>query len=66
MRYQEKIWDQVISKLATVVDDDPKAPFTIATTVREGDTPFSWLLHFTFDPYFIIFTQPLRSGRIWD
>ena len=42
-------------KLATVVEGDQKAPFTIATTLRcrEGATPFSGLLHFTQDTYLI-------------
>ena len=40
-------------KLETVVDGDPKALFSIATTpsVVEGATPSSWLLHFILDTY---------------
>ena len=37
--------------LATIVEGDQKAPFSIATTprFREGATPFPGLLHFTLD-----------------
>ena len=44
-------------KFATIVEDDPKAPFSIVTTPRcrgEGATPFSGLLYFTLDPYIIM------------
>ena len=43
-------------KLATIVEGDPKAPFSITTTqgVREGATPFPGLTHFTLDPYLIM------------
>ena len=43
-------------KLATLVEGDLKAPFSIATTprCREGATPFPGLLDFTLDPYLII------------
>ena len=43
-------------KLATLVEGDPKAPFSIATTpnVGEGASPFPGLLHFTLDPYLIV------------
>ena len=43
-------------KLVTLVEGDPKAPFSIATTLRcrEGATPFPGLLHFTLDPYLIL------------
>ena len=39
-------------KLATLVEGDPKVPFSIATTPRwrEGAIPFPGLLHFTLDP----------------
>ena len=36
-------------KLATEIEGDQKVPFSIATT-----PPFSWLLHFTLDPYLIM------------
>ena len=46
---------KIICKLATLIKGDPKAPFSIATTLlEEGTTPFPGLLHFTFDPYLII------------
>ena len=43
-------------KLATVVKDDTKVPYSKATIprCREGATPFPVLLHFTFDPNFIM------------
>ena len=37
-------------KLATLVEGDTKALFSLATTPREGATQFSGLLHFTLDP----------------
>ena len=39
-------------KLVTLVESDPKANFSIATTprCRKGTTPFAGLLHFTLDP----------------
>ena len=41
--------------METVVEGDPKAFFSIATTgVGEGVIPFPGLLHFTLDTYFII------------
>ena len=39
-------------KLATIVEGDPKALFSIA--VGEGATPFPRLLLFTLDPYLIM------------
>ena len=41
---------------ATLVEGDPKAAFSIATTPRgrEGRTPLLGLLHLTFDPYLIM------------
>ena len=43
-------------KLATVVEGNPKGPFSIATTpiCREGITSFPGSLHFTLDPYLIM------------
>ena len=40
-------------KLATLVEGDPKAPFSIATThsCRGGATPSPGLLHITLDMY---------------
>ena len=40
-----------IVKLATVVEGNTEAPFSIATTPREGSTPFPGLIRFTLDPY---------------
>ena len=37
--------------LATLVESDPKALFSIATIPREGATPFPELLRLTLDPY---------------
>ena len=39
--------------LATLVEGDPKAPFSI-TTIGEGATSFPGFLHFTLDPYLIL------------
>ena len=47
------IW--VFVKLVTVVEGDPKAPFSIAT-------PFPGLLHFTLDPYLIMLS--VKQGSI--
>ena len=39
------VWYKVVVvKLATLIEGDPKAPFSIA--VGEGATPFPGLLHF--------------------
>ena len=40
----------------TLVEGDPKTPFSIATTpgVEEGATPFPGLLHFNLDTYLIL------------
>ena len=42
--------------MATIVESNPKAPFSIATTprCRGGATPLPGLLHFTLDPYLIM------------
>ena len=51
-------------KLATVVEGDPKAPFSIATTLRfrGGCYSFPGLLHFTLDPYLIMLS--VKQGGI--
>ena len=51
-------------KLTTLVEGDPKLPFSIATTprCREGATPFPGLLHFTLDPYLIVLS--VQQGGI--
>ena len=58
-----------VNKLATIVEDDSKAPFSIATTpgCREGATPFPGLLHFTLDPYIIMLSvkQGASSTIFW-
>ena len=54
-----------ISKVATVVEGDPKGPFPIATTPRcrgWGATPFPGLHHFTLDPYLIMLS--VKQGDI--
>ena len=52
------------SKLVTVVEGDPKALFSRATTPRSGGgaTPFPGLLHFTLDPYLIMLS--VKHGGI--
>ena len=56
--------EAVCVKLATIVEGDPKAPFSIATTpcVGEGATPFPGLLHFTLEPYLIMLS--VKQGGI--
>ncbi len=48
----------------TLVEGDPKAPFSIATTRGggKGTTPFLGLLHFTLDPYLIMLS--VKQGGI--
>ena len=48
----------------TVIEADPKAPFSIATTpsCRGCATTFPGLLHFTLDPYFIMLS--VKQGGI--
>ena len=50
--------------MATLVEGDPKAPFSIAITpnVGEGATPLPGLLHFTLDPYLIVLSA--KQGGI--
>ena len=50
--------------MATVVEGDLKAPFSIATTqrCREGTTPSLGLLHFTLDMYLIMLS--VKQGGI--
>ena len=51
-------------KLAIVVESNPKAPFSIATTprCREGTISFPGLTNFTLDPYLIILS--VKQGGI--
>ena len=51
-------------KLATLIEGDPKAPFSIATTprCRRGCYSFPGLLHFTLDPYLIVLS--VKQGVI--
>ena len=53
-----------IVKLATLVEGDPKAPFSIATTprCRGGRYPFHWLLYFTLNTYLILLS--VKQGGI--
>ena len=48
----------------TIVEGDPKAPLSIATTPRRrgGATPFPGFLHFILDPYLIMLT--VKQGGI--
>ena len=52
-------------KLVTLVEGDPKAPFSIATTTRccEGSTPFPRLLHFTLVTYRIRLSVKQREMK---
>ena len=56
--------DIVEVKLATIVEGDPKAPFSIATTprCRGGRYSFTQLLHFTLDSYLIMLS--VKQGGI--
>ena len=53
-----------ISKLATLVEGDQKAPFSIATTprCRRGRYSFPELLHFALDTYLILLS--VKQGGI--
>ena len=50
--------------MATIVEGDPKASFSVASTPwhREGATPFLELLHFTLDMYLILLS--VQQGGI--
>ena len=48
--------------MTILVEGEPKAPFSIGTTPREGATPFPGLIHFTLDPYFIMLS--VKQGGI--
>ena len=50
--------------MATIVEGDQKAPFSIATTLRcrGGATTFPGLLHFTLDMYLILVS--VKQGGI--
>ena len=54
-------------KSATKVEDDPKAPFSIATKFkyRGGRYSILWLLNFTLDTY-IIFLSAKQGGIKYD
>ena len=54
----------MVSKLVTEVEGDPKAPFSIATTLRrrEGVTSFPRLLHLTLDTYLKLLS--VKQGSI--
>ena len=45
MNYLIKGWKYLMFKLVTIVEGDPKAPFSIATTTRckEGLYSFPWI-----------------------
>ena len=47
--------------MATLVEGDPKAPFSIAITpeCRRGSYSFPGLLHFTLDPYLTVLEAKL-------
>ena len=54
----------IVVKLATIVEGNPKAPFSIATTpmCRGGRYSFPGLLYFTLDPYLIMLSA--KQGSI--
>ena len=49
--------------LATVVQGNQKAPFSLATALRCGDsaTLFPWLLYFLLDPHLIMLSVKQRG-----
>ena len=55
---------QLVVKLATVVEGDPKAPFSIATTPRcwGGCYSFPWSVPLYFGPYLIMLS--IKQGSI--
>ena len=55
-RYQKTTILRTPKKMATLVEGDQKAPFSIATTRRYGEDaiPFPALLFFTIDPYLMM------------
>ena len=59
-------WSAVynVSKLATLVEGDPKAPFSIATTpmCREGRYSVPWIAPLTLDLYLIMLS--VKQGDI--
>ena len=61
---QYRIWVNIKVKLATIVEGNPKAPFSIATTpmCRGGRYSFPGLLYFTLDPYLIMLSA--KQGGI--
>ena len=61
--YDFKIFSSKV-KLATIVEGNPKAPFSIATTprCRGGRYSFPGLLYFTLDPYLIMLS--VKQGGI--
>ena len=50
-------------KLATVVEGDPKAPFSVAITLMGGAISFLRLVNFTLDIYIIMLS--LLYGSTW-
>ena len=53
-----------VYKLATIIEGNPKAPFSIATTpmCRGGRYSFPGLLYFTLDPYLMMLS--VKQGGI--
>ena len=58
------VWVYVKVKLVTIVEGNPKAPFSKATTprCRGGRYSFPELLYFTLDPYLIMLS--VKQGGI--
>ena len=57
--------NKVKVKLVTVVGGDPKAPFSLVTTLkcRGGHYTILWLLHFTLDLYLMILSVKQGSTK---
>ena len=62
MSYRLRLGISKVVKLATVVESDPTAPFSIATTPRCSGERYSFpLLHFTLDTYLTMLSVKQRG-----
>ena len=64
LSYSSGVYEIIKVKLETLVEGDPKAPFSVATTptCMGGRYSFPRLLHFTLDPYLIMLS--VKQGSI--
>ena len=76
VHFQDENSKEIEKNVGILVEGDPKAPFSIATTIGEGASPFPGLLHFTLDPHLIVLSAKqggikyhflsLWNGSTWD